>query len=932
MDWIEHAAAALAIGLPSIVALMIFITASKLTRLRLRRSVVTIADAGAVPKQVRATLDKARPLLTDLGFEFRYTVASVRTIEVPGDPEVYTDVYQHRDGRSHAMASPSTTPELAEPCTVMWATLLQSGKLLVTLNCFAHNLVCEPPQWVVHDDYLPDVRAAWERHAQHVARTKEAIVQDGMAFFRANKLSTEMLIPHAESQGLLVRSGEHWQIPWRVALRIAWRLFLGQRRAAKAQARARKSASAARLAGDAAASAQLHGVEADIAAFGQMQAVQRAGAWSGRKKFKAFLITGALFLAVGSLWISWTFLPILLAVIALHEGGHYLAMKISGYRNLSVFFVPGLGGLATGEKASASPWEKLFVYLAGPMPGIALAVAGLVGQVTGQFVPPPWFQEFLFACLVINYLNLLPVTPLDGGRVVETFLFARLPFARFLFAVLGLALFAGFGLATGDKVMLVISVFVALSLPHQWRVMRVDRAIARNESETLDERGALERVFSALQHPKFADWPFATRAAAAAALLPELQGRRAGAAEAAGGLAIYLGCLLAPFAAAVVAVPQFGAILAIAGHREEPDDVDPEPRDPRMHQRGRDWTAEAGRAQSLAEPQRIAVFLGAAEVAAVSRDGARRDGYLEAAWDIAQHRQPRDLDRARTLMAMARHHQQRDARMRLYGQVAGDLAGAPDRPSLLLLAEAKSALAYHAEAEPARVALLRQVVEHREQAQGRSDFDVTGARTMLARSLDKEGGAAEAEGLLRRNVESIPVPSAADRSREGLTLRTRRVGAQVELAWFLIAHKRPQEAAAVLQLAAAAVPQKVTVSWEHPNRMVREATLWARLQSGDAAAVQESWRSYEEARRGLPPVKPASLQHELDRLIVAQALQDAALRAQATEGIARSRTGSQFKFAHQRLCEAQEASWGWRTTQRETRLQAASAAGLCAKG
>ena len=794
MEWMEHGLLALVIGLPAVMALMLVMTASRLTRLRMRRSSLAMASREAIPAPIRATLDKARPFLEGLGFQYRYTTSCQRSVATEGDSLLFTDVYQHADGRTHAMASPSLTPEHSQPCTVTWATLLQSGKTIATMNCYRHNLVSGPPGWVLHDDYLPDLHKAWEHHCRRLASVKETIVQDGVEFFRVSKLATDLLVSHCEKKGLLVREGDHWRMPWRAAFPFAWRMYLGQRKVAKVRPLSAKAAPAPVPSGAGAGAAPLQGVEADIEAFHQQLAMQRASRLSGQKKVKAFVVTALLFVGVGSLWISWSFLPILLAVIGLHEGGHYLAMKISGYRNLSVFFVPGLGGAAVGEKASASPWEKLFVYLAGPMPGIVLAVAGLIGQLTGTFQPPAWFQEFLIACLIINYLNLLPITPLDGGRVVETFLFARLPVARFLFAVVGLAAFVAYGLSADDRVILVVAVFLALGLPHQWRVMRVDRAIARHGAETLDERGAIERVFTALQQPKFAGWPFATRAAAATALLPELQGRRAGALEAVGGIAIYLACLLVPPVAALVAVPQFAALggAVMSGFSAVPDDVDQEPA-PAIPA-PRDWYAEAAQVQSLPESQRLAVLLGAANFAVGQDEEEKAKGFLKSAWEIAEKRPAQDYERASTLMAMARGHKDAALQRQWLTQVAADLEGLQDKQSLLLLADAKEQLSWEGSSAE-RIAVMRQVVVHREAALAEGAHELTGARLSLALMLEVEGLAAEAEALLRRNVEGVPVPTSTDRSVQALARRTQRTQAQVDLAWLLNTRGRPQEPA-----------------------------------------------------------------------------------------------------------------------------------------
>jgi hypothetical protein len=545
-------------------------------------------------------------------------------------------------------------------------------------------------------------------------------------------------------------------------------------------------------------------------------------------------------------------------------------------------------------------------------------------------VPPPWFQEFLIACLVINYLNLLPITPLDGGRVVETFLFSRLPVARFLFVVLGLAAFVAYGLWGGDRVVLVVAVLLALGLPHHWRVMRVDRAIVRRGAETLDERGAIERVFTALQHPKFAGWPFATRAAAATALLPELQGRRAGALEAAGGITIYLACLFVPPVAALVAVPQLAAIggALVSDFSRVRDDVDPEPAPavaPPRH-----WYAEAAQVQSLPEPRRLAVLLGAADFAVGQDEEERAKGFLKAAWDIAQSRPAGDYERAGTLMAMVRGHKDAALQRQWLLQVATELDGRQDPPSLLLLADAKEQLAWDGP-KPERVALMREAVAHREAAMPGNPQALADARRSLALMLEAQGGAGEAEALLRRNVEGMAVPLPADRSVHALASRLQRTHAQVDLAWLLTIRGRAQEAGALMDAAAAGVPAKITASWEHPHRQVREAHLWAQLQSGNAAAIKESWQRYEDSRKSIPQAGVPALTNEVDRFIVGQAVGDESMKARAMAGIAQAVKSRQGANAQTRLCESHEGSPSWKSGQQQARLQAARAMGACAK-
>jgi hypothetical protein len=239
MEWIEQGLLALAIGLPAVLGLMLVMTASRLTRLQLRRRSLRIVAKEAMPDQVRQSLDKAQPLLDGLGFQYRYTTACEGSIPRAVDSPLFTDVYQHLEGHTHALVSPSMTPEQGQPCTVMWVTLFQSGKALATVNGYRHNLLSAPAGWVIYDDYLPDVRKVWERHRRRLVAAGQSVVQDGVEFFWATKQATEQLMPNWEKKGLLVRWDDYWQMPWRVALPFAWKLFLGQRKVAKLRSRSR---------------------------------------------------------------------------------------------------------------------------------------------------------------------------------------------------------------------------------------------------------------------------------------------------------------------------------------------------------------------------------------------------------------------------------------------------------------------------------------------------------------------------------------------------------------------------------------------------------------------------------------------------------------------------------------------------------------------
>jgi hypothetical protein len=225
---------------------------------------------------------------------------------------------------------------------------------------------------------------------------------------------------------------------------------------------------------------------------------------------------------------------------------------------------------------------------------------------------------------------------------------------------------------------------------------------------------------------------------------------------------------------------------------------------------------------------------------------------------------------------------------------------------------------------------MRQAVAHREEAMAEGEHELVMTRLLLAEALDTENLPEQAEALLQQNIQGISVPSPTDRSRDALDRRIRRMEAQVELAWFLNAHGRPKEASAVLDAAITTVPAKITMSWEYPNRQVREAQLWALLQGADVQAVKASWQAYEKSRDGIPRGTSPVLQHEVDRFIVAHSIADESLKAQAQASIVEALESKQGKFMQSRICREPELSRRWRIKQAQARMEAAKTAGVCA--
>jgi Zn-dependent protease len=147
-----------------------------------------------------------------------------------------------------------------------------------------------------------------------------------------------------------------------------------------------------------------------------------------------FVLTAVLFalLALGS--FDALSVVLLMGVIMFHELGHFAAMRAFGYRDVKIYFVPLMGALTAGRSHAVANWKRAVVLLMGPLPGLMLAYA-LVLLSPAELAAHDWFYKLLMMLVFINGANLLPIVPLDGGRLLSVLLFSRSPTLEVVFTV-----------------------------------------------------------------------------------------------------------------------------------------------------------------------------------------------------------------------------------------------------------------------------------------------------------------------------------------------------------------------------------------------------------------------------------------------------------------------------------------------------------------
>ncbi len=140
------------------------------------------------------------------------------------------------------------------------------------------------------------------------------------------------------------------------------------------------------------------------------------------KSFKSIKLDQAssfvVSIGVYSLFFSWQLAVLIVTMLFVHEMGHlFAAAKIYKMKVRGIYFFPFFGAVAITEEQFPSRKAELMVALMGPLWGFLYALACLL---LWQVTQNQFFGAATILVAIINLFNLLPVYPLDGGRVFRS--------------------------------------------------------------------------------------------------------------------------------------------------------------------------------------------------------------------------------------------------------------------------------------------------------------------------------------------------------------------------------------------------------------------------------------------------------------------------------------------------------------------------------
>lgn len=415
---------------------------------RFRKPRAALKREDEIPAVLAPFFRAAEEFLFSEGFGLSHCQAS-ELMEHTSHPVQWGKVYLHPEEHIYATVNTATLPEEAFPATVGFISFFSDGSRLLTVNCLKYTIIGDMPSTELLDPYSESPRDALQAHRKRldelrvrkkpVTHTPASLIEDFVGF-------AAEYIDSLVAKGLMAPAGDGlFRFTFSGAFRFVLRASRGAKLRAAVLKKARNRLKTAPASGPDAVPPLPVAVE--VQAFLRHRSLIERLKVPRTSKAVLFFCTLALFLAIGAAAFDLFYTLALLAALIVHELGHALGMRVFGYRNINVMLLPMMGALTTGlPKGKKKPWQEAIILLMGPVPGLIIG-AGLFAA--GSFADGGTFPGIPgtgvgIVFIIINAFNLLPVMPLDGGRLVNLLLLGRSPRLQSVFMVLSM-LAAGTG-------------------------------------------------------------------------------------------------------------------------------------------------------------------------------------------------------------------------------------------------------------------------------------------------------------------------------------------------------------------------------------------------------------------------------------------------------------------------------------------------------
>ena len=131
---------------------------------------------------------------------------------------------------------------------------------------------------------------------------------------------------------------------------------------------------------------------------------------------KVLLTGGSMLLSVAvyAIGFGWPYAAGFVLLILVHELGHYIAARQEGLQVGAPVFIPFVGAWIALKETRLEPTVEARVAIAGPLLG---SLAAFICFLLGASGHGKLYTALAQAGFIINLFNLIPLSPLDGGRL-----------------------------------------------------------------------------------------------------------------------------------------------------------------------------------------------------------------------------------------------------------------------------------------------------------------------------------------------------------------------------------------------------------------------------------------------------------------------------------------------------------------------------------
>ncbi|MBS0369110.1 MAG: site-2 protease family protein [Proteobacteria bacterium] len=137
---------------------------------------------------------------------------------------------------------------------------------------------------------------------------------------------------------------------------------------------------------------------------------------SGAKFGKLLTTGGTMLLSLGvyALIWGWRYAAGFIVLLFCHEMGHYIAARQRGLNVGAPTFIPFVGAWINLKEQPMNAETEAYVAMAGPLAG---TIAALACYFLARSEDSTLLLAISYSGFFLNLFNLIPVPPLDGGRM-----------------------------------------------------------------------------------------------------------------------------------------------------------------------------------------------------------------------------------------------------------------------------------------------------------------------------------------------------------------------------------------------------------------------------------------------------------------------------------------------------------------------------------